>query len=72
MIVYIVLIMNMIMVQWIFYNDLFFFIIFQALGKFNREQHGFVDYLDFLTYVPLFIEIHGRIVSDPLSMKKDL
>ncbi|XP_064652020.1 uncharacterized protein LOC135502839 isoform X2 [Lineus longissimus] len=38
-----------------------------VLSKFNRERKGVVDFLDYLTYVPLFIEIHDRIISDPLS-----
>ena len=41
--------------------------LFQVLKKFNREGTGFVDFLDFVTYVPLFIEIHKRIVEDPFN-----
>ncbi|XP_012935850.1 uncharacterized protein LOC101855241 [Aplysia californica] len=43
-----------------------------VLHKFNRENRGVVDFLDFVTYVPLFVEIHKRIVSHPLSDKFDL
>ena len=42
-------------------------LLFQVLKKFNREGTGFVDFLDFVTYVPLFIEIHKRIVEDPFN-----
>ncbi|XP_074656117.1 uncharacterized protein LOC141909562 isoform X2 [Tubulanus polymorphus] len=38
-----------------------------VVNKLNRETKGEVDFVDFLTYVPLFIEIHDRIISDPLS-----
>ena len=42
------------------------------MEKFTRERKGVVDFLDFLTYVPLFIEIHGRIINDPFSEERDL
>jgi len=35
--------------------------------KFNRTQKGYVEYMDFLTYVPLFVELHDRIVENPLN-----
>ncbi|ELU03965.1 hypothetical protein CAPTEDRAFT_211818 [Capitella teleta] len=38
-----------------------------VVGKFNREKKGIVDFLDFLIYVPLFIEIHSRIIDNPLD-----
>ncbi|XP_052763049.1 uncharacterized protein LOC128205452 isoform X2 [Mya arenaria] len=38
-----------------------------VLSKFNREGRGFADFLDFVTYVPLFIEIHKRIIEDPFN-----
>lgn len=43
-----------------------------VLKKFNREGRGVVDFLDFVTYVPLFVLIHKRIVSDPLREELDL
>jgi len=43
------------------------FPIHQVLSKFNREGRGFADFLDFVTYVPLFIEIHNRIIEDPFN-----
>ncbi|KAK3087600.1 hypothetical protein FSP39_008112 [Pinctada imbricata] len=40
-----------------------------VISKFNREGKGFIDFLDYVMYVPLFIEIHERIISDPLNAK---
>jgi len=42
-----------------------------VLSKFNRENNGVVDILDFLTYVPLFIEIHDRILNAPLQLDRE-
>jgi len=42
-----------------------------VVDKFNREKKGMVDFLEYLTYVPLFIEIHSRIVKDPLNPDKN-
>lgn len=41
-----------------------------VMSKFDREKKGFVEFLDYLTYVPLFVEIHQRIVEDPFSEEK--
>uniref|UniRef100_A0A1I8GKL1 EF-hand domain-containing protein n=1 Tax=Macrostomum lignano TaxID=282301 RepID=A0A1I8GKL1_9PLAT len=38
-----------------------------VMRKLTREKKGHIDFLEFLTYVPLFLEIHQRIVADPLS-----
>lgn len=38
--------------------------------KFNRTQKGYVEYMDFLTYVPLFVELHDRICSNPLATER--
>lgn len=35
--------------------------------KFNRAQKGYIEYMDFLTYVPLFVEVHDRICENPLT-----
>ncbi|XP_050393734.1 uncharacterized protein LOC126811836 isoform X1 [Patella vulgata] len=43
-----------------------------VLGKFNREGRGLIDFMDFVTYIPLFVEIHQRIIKDPLSEDQDL
>ncbi|XP_067665436.1 uncharacterized protein [Haliotis asinina] len=40
-----------------------------VLSKFNREGKGMFDFMDFVTYIPLFIEIHQRIVHDPLCVE---
>ncbi|XP_055996833.1 uncharacterized protein LOC125683138 isoform X3 [Ostrea edulis] len=37
-----------------------------VMSKFNREGKGYVDFLDYVTYVPLFVEIHEKIIKDPL------
>ncbi|XP_077990053.1 uncharacterized protein LOC144444494 isoform X2 [Glandiceps talaboti] len=37
------------------------------VDKFNREGKNYVDFLDYLTYIPLFIEIHENICKDPLA-----
>ena len=44
----------------------------QVMGKFDREKNGMVDFLDFLTYIPLFLEVHNRIVTNPFSEDVDL
>ncbi|KAK3586634.1 hypothetical protein CHS0354_028492 [Potamilus streckersoni] len=43
-----------------------------VLHKFDRDGNGYFDFLDFVMYIPLFIEIHQRIVEDPLNQKLDL
>ncbi|CAH1772232.1 unnamed protein product [Owenia fusiformis] len=43
-----------------------------VMSKFNREHKGVVDFLDYLIYIPLFIEIHERIVMDPLNFIRNL
>lgn len=39
--------------------------------KFDREGKNYVDFLDWLIYVPLFVEIHTRIVSNPFLRYED-
>ena len=39
-------------------------------NKFNRTKKGYLEYMDFLTYVPLFVELHDRIVSNPLATER--
>ncbi|ESO86074.1 hypothetical protein LOTGIDRAFT_235648 [Lottia gigantea] len=43
-----------------------------VLSKFNREGRGLIDFMDFVTYIPLFVEIHQRIIKDPLNEDQDL
>lgn len=38
--------------------------------KFNRFQKGYIEYMDFLTYVPLFVEVHDRICQNPLTQER--
>ena len=38
-----------------------------CMTKFNSENRGYVDFLDFLTYVPLFVELHEAILQNPLT-----
>ncbi|XP_054831251.1 uncharacterized protein LOC129326929 isoform X3 [Eublepharis macularius] len=39
-----------------------------ALKKFNRTDEDVLSFLDFVTYIPLFVEIHEGIVENPLSL----
>ncbi|CAF1088982.1 unnamed protein product [Rotaria sp. Silwood1] len=39
--------------------------------KFDREGKNYVDFMDWLIYVPLFVEIHTRIVSNPFLRYED-
>ena len=36
----------------------------------NREDRGLVEFLDYLTYVPLFVEIHDNIYDNPLDFTR--
>ncbi|CAF0883441.1 unnamed protein product [Adineta steineri] len=39
--------------------------------KFDREGKNYVDFMDWLIYVPLFVEIHTRIISNPFQRYED-
>lgn len=41
-----------------------------AREKFSGKTH--FDLLDYLTYIPLFVHIHDRIISNPLSIKQEI
>ena len=43
----------------------------KCIQKFDREGRNFVDFLDFLSYLPLFVDIHERIIQEPLVMLSD-
>ena len=45
-------------------------VFYKVLDKFCREKRGVVEFLDFLTYVPLFVEIHEHIKEDPLGLSR--
>ena len=32
----------------------------------SRDAAGYIDFLDFVTYIPLFVEIHQKIILNPL------
>ena len=36
----------------------------------NHEDRGLVEFLDYLTYVPLFVEIHDNIYDNPLDFTR--
>ncbi|XP_075251578.1 uncharacterized protein LOC142344018 isoform X2 [Convolutriloba macropyga] len=42
----------------------------QVIDKFCREKRGQVEFLDFLTYMPLFVEIHEHIKANPLTLTR--
>ena len=39
--------------------------------KFDREGRNFVEFLDISSYLPLFVEIHERIINKPLEHLSD-
>ena len=43
----------------------------QVTDRLNYEGRGTVQFLDYLTYVPLFIEIHDNINDNPLDFSRN-
>lgn len=43
-----------------------------AFAKEKFAEKSQFDLLDYLTYIPLFIFIHDRIVANPLDEKRDI
>ena len=41
-----------------------------VVGRLNHEGRGIVEFLDYLTYVPLFVEIHDSISGNPLDFSR--
>ena len=41
------------------------------IEKFTEGGKEEVDFLDFLTYIPLFVEIHDTINSNPFETTRD-
>ena len=41
------------------------------VAKFSEDGKSYVDFLDFLTYIPLFMEIHDTINDNPLEQTRD-
>lgn len=42
-----------------------------VVDRLNHEGKGFVEFLDYLTYVPLFVEIHDSIYGNPLDFTRN-
>ncbi|XP_065062799.1 uncharacterized protein LOC135689488 isoform X1 [Rhopilema esculentum] len=38
-----------------------------VIDKLNHHGHGFIDFLDFVLYIPLFLMIHDQIVAKPFE-----
>lgn len=41
-----------------------------VVDRLNHEDKGIVEFLDYLTYVPLFVEIHDTISGNPLDFSR--
>ena len=41
-----------------------------VVERLNNEGKGRVEFLDYLTYVPLFVEIHDNISGNPLDFTR--
>ena len=41
-----------------------------VVDRLNHEGKGLVEFLDYLTYVPLFVEIHDAIYGNPLDFSR--
>ena len=41
-----------------------------VVNRLNHEDKGIVEFLDYLTYVPLFVEIHDNISGNPLDFSR--
>lgn len=41
-----------------------------VVERLNHEGRGIVEFLDYLTYVPLFVEIHDSIYGNPLDFSR--
>ena len=41
-----------------------------VVDRLNHEDRGLVEFLDYLTYVPLFVEIHDAIYGNPLDFSR--
>lgn len=41
-----------------------------VVDRLNHEGKGLVEFLDYLTYVPLFVEIHDSIHGNPLDFSR--
>ncbi len=41
-----------------------------VVDRLNHDNKGLVEFLDYLTYVPLFVEIHDSIYDNPLDFTR--
>ena len=41
-----------------------------VVNRLNHQNKGIVEFLDYLTYVPLFLEIHDSISGNPLDFSR--
>ena len=41
------------------------------VAKFTEKGKTEVDFIDFLTYILLFLEIHGTIVKNPFDVERN-
>ena len=41
-----------------------------VVDRLNHDNKGLVEFLDYLTYVPLFVEIHDSISGNPLDFTR--
>ena len=41
-----------------------------VVDRMNRDGHGFIEFLDYLTYVPLFVDIHDSIFGNPFHFSR--
>lgn len=44
--------------------------ILQVVDRLNHDKKGLVEFLDYLTYVPLFVEIHDSVCGNPLDFTR--
>ena len=42
------------------------------IQKFSENGRDTIDFMDFLTYLPLFVEIHGSIIHNPLETERNM
>ena len=44
--------------------------VIQVVDRLNHDNKGLVEFLDYLTYVPLFVEIHDSVCGNPLDFTR--
>eukprot|EP00118_Oscarella_pearsei_P004508 m.19460 g.19460 ORF g.19460 m.19460 type:complete len:850 (+) comp27843_c0_seq3:1-2550(+) len=43
---------------------------FQVVDRLDKEKNGCIEFLDYLVYVPLFVEIHDSICGNPFEFSR--